>query len=113
MADWVHFELQDNAKPAKRDRSVLNASDARNIYKLKFLAHKSTSTPNGINHAVSSSVLLAEQYCVDSKTIRDIWNRKSWTQVTQDLFDQGETDESDATERSNMDYMNQQVCVFP
>jgi hypothetical protein len=108
IADCVYFELQDIAKSDKRDGCVLKPSDVRNIYKLRFLAHRSTSAPNYMSN-VSVSVLLSEQYNVASKTIRDIWNRKTWTQTTQDLFEHGETD---AMEPSNMHCAGQEVCAF-
>ncbi len=73
---------------AKRHRCILDRNKARDIYKLKFLANKSTSPPNAEGQAISISVLLAAQYGVASKTIRDIWQRKIWTQDTADLYDQ-------------------------
>jgi hypothetical protein len=46
---------------------------------LKFLASTSSSA---LDTQVSSSVLVAAQYGVSSKTIRDIWNRKTWIDAT-------------------------------
>jgi hypothetical protein len=73
---------------SKAARYVLDRNKARDIYKLKFLAYKSASPPNAVGQAISSSVLLAAQYGVSSKTIRDIWHRKIWTHDTADLFEQ-------------------------
>ncbi len=65
------------------------------------------STPNLLGLEVSSSVLLAAQYGVSPKTIRDIWNRKTWAQTTADLF---EIEKSQTINRSNLDYLNLKVC---
>ncbi len=72
----------------RQQRYVLDRSKARDIYRLKFLANLSTSPKNSVGQAISSSALLAAQYGVASKTIRDIWHRKIWTQDTADLCDQ-------------------------
>jgi hypothetical protein len=70
-----------------RHRFVLNVGQARDIYELNYLASKRASTPNLLGQEVSNSVLLAAQYGVSPKTIRDIWNRKTWAHTTADLFE--------------------------
>jgi hypothetical protein len=60
---------------------------ARDIYGLKYLASNTAPTSNPLFQQVSSSVVLAAHYGVSSKTIRDIWNRKTWTQTTADIFE--------------------------
>ncbi len=52
------------------------------------MASTSVSFPNMMGQEISNSVILAAQYGVSSKAIRDIWNRKTWTHVTKQLFDQ-------------------------
>jgi hypothetical protein len=39
-----------------------------------------------LGQEISNSVILAAQYGVSSKIIRDIWNRKTWTHVTKQMF---------------------------
>ena len=89
-----------------RQRIVLTVSQARDIYALNYLASNVASTPNLLGQEVSNSVLLAAQYGVSPKTIRDIWNRKSWAQTTADLF---ESDKSHTINRSNLQYLDLQV----
>ena len=57
---------------------ILTAEQARSIYQLR-----SPSTAEGpAAHLVAGkSSLVAEMYGVSPKTIRDVWNRKTWTQV--------------------------------
>jgi hypothetical protein len=57
---------------------ILTADQARSIYSLR-----SASTAEGPQaHLVAGkSSLVAEMYGVSPKTIRDVWNRKTWTQV--------------------------------
>jgi hypothetical protein len=66
---------------------VLTVSQARDIYGLNCMASNMAATPNVLGREVSNSVLLAAHYGVSPKTIRDIWNRKSWVNTTADLFD--------------------------
>lgn len=93
---FLQFPL---CQPA-RHRTVLTVSQARDIYGLNYLASNMASTPNLLGQEVSHSVLLAAQYGVSPKTIRDIWNRKSWAHTTADLF---EKDKNGTINRSNLD----------
>ncbi len=65
---------------------VLTVSQARDIYGLNCMASNMAATPNVLGREVSNSALLAAHYGVSPKTIRDIWNRKSWVNTTADLF---------------------------
>ena len=62
---------------------ILTADQARSIYSLR-----SPSTAEGpAAHLVAGkSSLVAEMYGVSPKTIRDVWNRKTWTQVIAVLY---------------------------
>ncbi len=74
----------------KSQRRVLSVCQAREIYGLKFLASTSASAQDaqGQLEEITYCVLLAAKYGVSSKTIRDIWNRKTWLSATKLLFDQ-------------------------
>ena len=61
-------------------RAILTPSRAREIFGLKF-AHGGAS-----QHSASTS--LAAKYQVSSKTIRDIWNGRSWLEATFDLWEE-------------------------
>ena len=89
-----------------RHRLVLTVCQARDIYGLNYLASNMASTPNLLGQEVSNSVLLAAQYGVSPKTIRDIWNRKSWAHSTADLF---EREKSNTINRSNLQYLDLKV----
>uniref|UniRef100_A0A7S0MJ20 Uncharacterized protein n=1 Tax=Cryptomonas curvata TaxID=233186 RepID=A0A7S0MJ20_9CRYP len=95
------------AKTNGDHRYVLTAVQAREIFRLKFLAYKSASAPNTIGRAISNSVLLAAQYGVTSKTIRDIWNRKKWVHATAGLFDEQPVDGASG-DVVHFEYLNQQ-----
>jgi len=66
-------------KAVKARPYTLDINQATAIYRLKFLASTSSSAPDA---QVSSSALVAAQYGVSSKTVRDIWNRKTWIYAT-------------------------------
>ena len=87
---------------------VLSASQASQIYQLKFMASTSALDPNTPGQEVSYSILLAAQYGVSSKTIRDIWNRKTWIHATQPLFDQEQAGSSSAAYH---EYLDRQVRI--
>ena len=56
---------------------ILNAVQARSIYMLRSTASASPE----MQSVAGKSTIVAELYRVSPKTIRDIWNRKTWTQV--------------------------------
>jgi hypothetical protein len=89
-------------------RFVLSVSQAREIYGLKFLASTSVSAQDaqGKHEEITYCVLLAAKYGVSSKTIRDIWNRKTWASATEHLFDQEQVSPID---RSCFECLNPQV----
>ena len=57
---------------------ILTADQAQSIY---FLRSVSTAEGPDAHLVAGKSSLVAEMYGVSPKTIRDIWNRKTWTQV--------------------------------
>ena len=107
---WGLFAKSD-AKMRNQTRSqrcVLFVSQAREIYKFKFLASTSLSTldAQGQHEEISNCTLLAAKYGVSSKTIRDIWNRKTWVSATDHLIDQKQVS---LTERSCFECLGLQV----
>jgi hypothetical protein len=92
----------------KSQRFVLSVGQAREIYGLKFLASTSGSAPGGVGQReeITYCVLLAARYGVSSKTIRDIWNRKTWASATKHLFDQEQVSPID---RSFVECLDSQV----
>ena len=70
---------------------ILTAEQARSIY---LLRRPSTSEgPSALSVAGKSS-LVSEMFGVSPKTIRDVWNRKTWTQVPFDPPSSGDCQES-------------------
>ena len=59
---------------------------------------------------ISNSVILASQYGVSSKTIRDIWNRKTWTHATKHMFDR---EHLTHVSSANIEYLNLKVRLKP
>jgi hypothetical protein len=57
---------------------ILTADQARMIYSLRS---ESTAQSFELRSVAGKSSLVAELYGVSPKTIRDVWNRKTWTQV--------------------------------
>jgi hypothetical protein len=71
---------------------TLNAAQAQEIYRYKILLLQ----PNNIGSCLQSaqskmrgqSVPVAERYGVSPKTVRDIWNRQTWVDATEKLWDE-------------------------
>jgi hypothetical protein len=96
------------ASQVKARRCILDINQARAIYRLKFLASTSSSA---LDAQVSSSALVAAQYGVSSKTIRDIWNRKTWTNATAQPILQEQASSDDRDHAYNA-IMNLQVGAY-
>jgi hypothetical protein len=79
----------DSAK-AKHRRIVLSAVQAREIYKCKLeLLRPNTSGPclkSMVLKLRGQSAPVADCYGVSPKTVRDVWNRRTWAHVTHDMW---------------------------
>ncbi len=64
---------------------ILTAEQARTIYQLRSV---STAEDASARSVAGKSSLVSEIFGVSPKTIRDVWNRKTWTQVSH-LTDRG------------------------
>ncbi len=74
---------------SKRQRVILTPQSAREIYtrKLDILAQRvSDSDCKHVASLKGRSVPIAHIYDVSAKTIRDIWNQKTWMFATRDLW---------------------------
>jgi hypothetical protein len=73
-----------------RSRVILNAETAAEIYGYKLKYGQPTSFKSCIQKSnlimKGQSTKLALIYGVSAKTIRDIWNQKSWTSATSGLW---------------------------
>jgi hypothetical protein len=58
---------------------ILTAEKARSIY---LLRSATTAAEVASKSVAGKSSLVAEMFGVSPKTIRDVWNRKTWTQVS-------------------------------
>jgi hypothetical protein len=59
---------------------ILTTDQARTIYRLRSA---STAEGGSLSKSVAGkSSLVAEMFGVSPKTIRDVWNRKTWIQVS-------------------------------
>jgi len=88
----LHFQWSGSSNPlpqysgrGKPWKIALNSEQARSIYTQRPLHHDS-------HYSKSRSKELAEQYNVNEKTIRDIWNRATWVKATRSLWTQQELD---------------------
>ncbi len=66
-------------------RAVLTEAQAIEIYMLGQKIRKSC-----FHLRNDDSVVLARKFCVSPKTIRDIWNRRTWTKETKYLWNENE-----------------------
>ncbi len=99
----------------KHQRYVLSASQAKEIYGLKFLASTSAAVPAALGKLdqISYCILIATKYGVSSKTIRDIWNRKTWLCATQELFDQEQESPINLSCFEGMDLQVRMASIAP
>ena len=74
----------------KVHRVLLNKAAAEEIYQHKLSLIAPTSFKSCIEKSAirikGQSAKLAKIYCVTAKTIRDIWNKRSWTNATCHLW---------------------------
>ncbi len=75
--------MQKNTHP----RVALNGQAAAEIYSCKLLLIGSAGLTPASAFLKVRSVKLARKYGVSAKTIRDIWNKKSWTCSTVQLWE--------------------------
>ena len=100
--------VSSNARQNKR--VILNAETAFEIYKLKIqIMSKSSSFSIAMMSRAAKirgkSKPIAQKYHVSTKTIRDIWNRKTWVEATRSLW-QKDLDDLFSTRRTK----DGQVC---
>ena len=58
---------------------ILTTEQARSIYRLRS---ESTAEGSSAKYVAGKSSLVSEMFGVSPKTIRDVWNRKTWIQVS-------------------------------
>jgi hypothetical protein len=68
----------DGQKSGSAFLVILTAEQARTIYQLRSV---STAQDSSACSVAGKSSLVSEIFGVSPKTIRDVWNRKTWTQV--------------------------------
>jgi hypothetical protein len=76
---------------------ILNGSLATEIYKEKLALITPTSVESGLKDDArvkmkGKSVQVSAKYGVSAKTIRDIWNRRTWTDATSFLWSSHDDD---------------------
>ena len=79
------------AGTSQTSHTVLSVPQVLDIFKLKTDKHARFTGPNG----VLSAKLVGQHYNVSAKTVRDIWNSRTWYRETHHL----EPSRSDAKER--------------
>ena len=83
----LHFDSEDSkkmtefsGKSVRSAKRILTEKQAKEIYQI-YLADFSPSS-SFMEAKNGTSTQLASIYGVSPKTIRDIWNRRTWTSVT-------------------------------
>ncbi len=78
---------------APKPRVILNGSLAAEIYAEKLALVAPTSFESCLKDSrvkmKGKSVTVSAKYGVSAKTIRDIWNRRTWTNATSALWSRG------------------------
>jgi hypothetical protein len=69
-------------------RAVLSEKEAIEIYQYRTAAAQDSAMRDACLHGKSSAV--AKQYNISPKAVRDIWNRRTWTQETRHLWSEDE-----------------------
>ncbi len=89
MIDFLIIKRMHKRMACKRQRVVLTPKLAKEIYKRKLVLLTQTGSEfnfNGLLALKGQSVPIAHVYNVSAKTIRDIWNRKTWKFATRELW---------------------------
>ena len=82
------------SKSNRASKTVLRPEQAAHIYSLKPVfdaLEKIGMMSDAESQSKGRSVPLATMFNVSAKTIRDIWNRKTWTFATRHLWKQEKT----------------------
>ena len=82
-------------------KRVLTKAQVQEIYEFHITESNSTSIASFVKRTGSTSSRLAARYGVSPKTIRDIWNGRTWTSVTSRLVD-----------NESLQWRHQAVCDF-
>jgi hypothetical protein len=84
---YLYFEMK-----SAESRVLLNKTLAIEIYQTKLTLAAPTSFESCLKDSRikmrGKSAKLSKIYGVSAKTIRDIWNRKTWANATNHLWDQ-------------------------
>ena len=77
---WNTFKSMppQNTSKSKKQRVMLNEELAIEIYKCKLLFSG--------QHSKGKSVPVSRIYKISPKTVRDIWNQKTWSSATSTIF---------------------------
>ena len=88
-------------RPSKGFGMVLSNTEAMEIYKCKLRLCAPKSFKDSLQSAQlrfrGQSAVIASRFGVSPKTVRDIWNRKTWSKIT-DEINSSETQEISAPE---------------
>lgn len=94
-------------KPQRKQKAFLCEQDVLQIYSNRPLRDEDgTFLPS-----TSRSKELADMYKVSDKTVRDIWNRRSWGKVTRPLWSEAEVAAVQSQERSLLSSSSQDKSI--
>ena len=87
---------------------VLTKGQVKEIYEFHLAESQPSSQELSVKRTGSTSSRLAERYGVSSKTIRDIWNGRTWRTITAKLVG---NDEQQSNQKAILDFMSLQVIL--
>jgi hypothetical protein len=83
LAITCELQRTDSLARIKVQRVILTEQQAVEICKMK----PAVPVTGNLLRGESRSRIIAEQFGVSPKTVRDIWNRKTWVSATMHLFE--------------------------
>ena len=83
LANTCQLQRTDSLSRIKVPRVILTEQQAVEICKMK----PAVPVTGNLLRGESRSRIIAEQFGVSPKTVRDIWNRKTWVSATMHLFE--------------------------
>ena len=87
MAQDSAKKIEISGKSLRSAKRVLTEKQAKEIYQIYLAKFSPSSSFMKIKN--STSTRLASMYGVSPKTIRDVWNGRTWTSVTSQVVHEG------------------------
>eukprot|EP00960_Hanusia_phi_P040069 754228-Hanusia_phi.AAC.3 len=105
VRDWSrsqHIEQEESSMTSSFEQTVVQSRPPRTKIMNSQIAFEIYNAKRYVleNKSLESS-LVAAKYGISSKTVRDIWDRRTWAEATIELWTDREREEYEAQERRN------------